>query len=64
MTAAACKAAICDGEAQGRMRTALDKIYAVREASIDLRVAHSEIYIKHIKRAQKEADTLIMESGE
>ena len=64
MSAAACKAAICDLEAQSKLNKGYDKIDAIKGASIELRVAHSEIYIKHIKRAEKEANWLVMESGE
>ncbi len=64
MSEAACKAAICDDEAQGRMENAYNKINSIKGASIELRVQHSEIYIKYLKKAQAQADALVMESGE
>ena len=64
MPGSVCKAAICDLEAQSKLNKGYDKIDAIKGASIGLRVAHSEIYIKHMKRAEKEANQLVMESGE
>ena len=64
MTAGACKAVICDEEAKAKLDKAINKIDSIKGASIELRVAHSEIYLKHIKRAEKEANKLVMESGE
>lgn len=63
MSEAACKAAICDDEAEGRMMTACKKIISLKGAPVELRIGHAEIYIKYMKEAQKEADNLVMESG-
>ena len=63
-TNAACKAAICDDEAQGRMANACNKIDSLKGASIDLRIEHAEIYIYYLKKAQEVADKLVFESGE
>ena len=63
MSDAACKAIICDDEAQGRMTTACNKIENLKGAPIQLRIDHSEIYIKALKKAQEKADQLIMDSG-
>lgn len=64
MSNAACKAVICEVKSQSMLEEAVQKIYAIQEASIELRIEHSEIYIKHMKRAAKEADTVVMDSGE
>ncbi len=64
MSLAECKEAICDTEAQSRLDNAFNKIDAITGATVDLRVAHSEIYIHYLKKAAKEADLLVMESGE
>ena len=64
MSEAACKAAICDDEAQGRMMTACEKINSIKGASNELRIAHAEVYIKYLKKAQAIADKLVVDSGE
>ena len=64
MSDAACKAAICDDEAEGRMMTACNKIESIKGAPIELRIKHSDIYIKYLKKAQAEADRVVMDSGQ
>lgn len=64
MSEAACKAAICDNKAMSLMNNACDDIISISEASFDLRIKHSEIYIKYMKKAKKEAAKAVIETGE
>lgn len=64
MSDAACKAAICDDEAQGKMMTACEKIESLKGATVDLRIKCSGIYIKAIKAADKEVLKVVEESGQ
>ena len=64
MTGQVCKAAICDDEAESRLMNACAKIESIKDASIDLRIKHSEVYIKYMDKAQAVADKLVFDSGE
>lgn len=63
MSNAACKAAICDDEAEGIMMTACAKIQSLKGAPIELRIEHAEIYLKYMAKAKQVANKLIMGSG-
>jgi hypothetical protein len=64
MSEAACKAIICETEAQQRLIKAVNKIDGIQGASTDLRIKHSEIYIGYLKKAQAAADKAVFDSGE
>lgn len=63
MSEEVCKAAICDDQAQGLMITACNKIDSLKDAPVELRIDHSEIYIKYMSKAKQVADQLVMDSG-